>query len=228
MPRPVLFVTNHAPAVPGRRVRRAARARGRRVRADRRRRAPRRRCRRRGAAVPGAQAEPARRAAARRLRALPRGRRGAVGPRRAARRLRSAPAARTCRSSSGRRSGRTRAPRRTRCPTCRCATSTGTADAIVTYGPHVSAYVRTKGAARAGRRGAPERRQRVLVRTGRADPACRFPGDVCRPIGAGKGCGGAPSGLAFFRPVSANQPRWFWSAAARSEPGPPPPARPCS
>ena len=40
------------------------------------------------------------------------------------------------------------------------------ADAIVTYGPHVSAYVRSKGRAQR-RRGAPERRRRVLER------ACR-------------------------------------------------------
>ena len=41
------------------------------------------------------------------------------------------------------------------------------ADAIATYGPHVSAYVRDQGPARAGVRGAAGRRRGVLVATGR-------------------------------------------------------------
>ena len=42
------------------------------------------------------------------------------------------------------------------------------ADAVATYGPHVSAYVRGKGARGAGRGGAAERGRRVLVRAGAA------------------------------------------------------------
>ena len=64
--------------------------------------------------------------AARRLRALPRRDRRDQRPRRAAGGLRSAPAAPASRSCCGRRSGRTRARRRTRSPTCRCARSTAT------------------------------------------------------------------------------------------------------
>ena len=70
------------------------------------------------------------------------------------------------------------------------------ADAIATYGPHVSAYVREKGAEGSDRRGAAERGPRFLVGSRTTRPPCTVPGDVCRPIGAGKGFVGAPSGLA--------------------------------
>ena len=143
--RPVLFVTNHAPpfrvgafaalheredvvfALIGGGVRHGGGGRRR-------------------AAVPGDPAAPARGAAARRVRPLPGGLAGLSGrvalPAAYARRA----ARRACRSSCGRRSGRIRAPPPTRCPTCRCATSTATPTPIATYGPHVSAYVRAKGA----------------------------------------------------------------------------------
>ena len=114
-------------AVPGRRVRGAARARGRGVRADRRRRAPRRRrrrrptrCRSRSSARPSAasRGSPPRAASAP---SSP----GSPGASRCPPPT-PAPARRASRSCCGRRSGRTRAPRPTRSPTCRCATCTAT------------------------------------------------------------------------------------------------------
>ena len=52
--------------------------------------------------------------------------------------------------------------RRTRSPTCRCARIYRDADAIATYGPHVSRLRARQGRARPGLRGAPERRRRLL------------------------------------------------------------------
>ena len=169
-------------------------------------------------AVPGPPAEPARRAAARRLRPLPRGRRRAVGPRRAARRVRSAPAARgvpfvlwaTIWAHP-----RTAAHALSYLPLRHLYRN---ADAIATYGPHVSAYVRSKGA-----RGpvfeAPQSVDDAFWSApARPIAACPFPGHVCRPIGAGKGCRGAPSGLAFLRLVSTISRAG--SGRRRSDPSP--------
>ena len=209
---PVLFVTNHAPPF---RVGAFAALHEREdvdVRADRRRRAPRRR---RGAAtatlpVPGRRG-PAQRGvlAARRLGPLPRGGRRAVGPRRAARglpRRRAAPASRSC---CGRRSGRTRARRRTRSPTSRCATSTAHADAVATYGPHVSAYVRAQGRARTSSR----RPRASTTRSGRAPadarPARAVPGPVRGPRRGREGRRRAPPG----RPAGSTAPRWSGATA---------------
>ena len=55
------------------------------------------------------------------------------------------------------------------------------ADAIATYGPHVSAYVRAKGARGAGGRGAAERRRRVLG--GARAPSATRPSRRCSPGG---------------------------------------------
>ena len=182
-PRPVLFVTNHAPAFRDGRVRRAARGRGRRVRARRRRRAPRRRgrrrSRRRSPCCARASARSARLAASGRFRAVVAGLSGRVAlPAAYARRARRA-ASRSC---CGRRSGATRAPPRTRSPTCRCATSTAHADAIATYGPHVSAYVRAKGARGPVVEAPAERRRRVLERAGDAAARTRR-SRRCSPAG---------------------------------------------
>ena len=126
--KPVLFVTNHAPPFRVGAFAGAARARGRRLRADRRRRPPRRRRhrRRRSDAVPRRAPAPARRRAARRLRPLPRRDRRAVRPGRAARGLRGRPR----RAGPVRAVGDDLAPpahaRAARSPIRRCATSTGT------------------------------------------------------------------------------------------------------
>ena len=70
------------------------------------------------------------------------------------------------------------------------------ADAIATYGPHVSAYVRAKGA----RGPVVEAPQSVddafWAATRRARASRAVPGPVCRPTGPGKGRLRAPSGLA--------------------------------
>ena len=92
------------------------------------------------------------------------------------------------------------------------------ADAIATYGPHVSAYVRGQG------RPGPvvEAPQSVddafWSAPARPDPPCAVPGHVCGPIGAGKGCSGASSGLAFLRPVSTISRAG--SGRRRSDPSP--------
>ena len=226
--RPVLFVTNHAPpfrvgafaalheredvvfALIGGDVRHGGGAGGARP------------------AVPGHAAEPARRAAARRVRPLPRRRSPGC---RAASRCRPptpAPAAPASRSCCGRRSGRTRAPPRTRCRTCPLRHLYRSADAIATYGPHVSAYVRAKGARGPVRRGAAERRRRVLVGAGAARPPCRLSRRCLPADWRGKRGSRCSFGPGLHQACQHHQPRWFWSAAVRSEPGPPPPARPCS
>ena len=68
------------------------------------------------------------------------------------------------RSCCGRRSGRIRAPPRTRSSYLPLRHLYRHADAIVTYGPHVVGLRALQGRARPGRRGAAERRRRVLER----------------------------------------------------------------
>ena len=102
------------------------------------------------------------------------------------------------------------------------------ADAIATYGPHVSAYVRAKGAARAGDRGAAERRRRVLVRARHAAPPGAVPGPLRRPAGGGEGRRRAPPRLARRRPRNGRRARrWPATArcASRARAGATPPAR---
>ena len=113
-------------AVPRRRVREAARARGRDVRADRRRRPPRRR--RGGGAGPAVPRDPAARSTRSRgsrgdYRAVVAGLSGRVAPLAA---YVGARAGRACRSCSGRACGRTRRRSPTPRRTCRCATCTAT------------------------------------------------------------------------------------------------------
>ena len=198
------------------------------LRARRRRRAPRRRRRRPTEPLPFPvlHAGAARRRAARRVRALPRrGRRACRAASRCPPPTR-APAAPASRSCCGRRSGRTRARRRTRSPTCRCATSTATPTRSSPTARTSRAYVARQGRARPGRRGAAERRRRVLVRAP-ASPRrlAPFQVAVCRPD-----CRGKKASRCFFGPGAPRvcrhrQPRWYWSATVRSEPGPSPPAR---
>ena len=150
--------------------------------------APRRRRRRRRGPLPFPRPAAARsgRRAARRVRALPRGRRRAFGPRRAARRL-----------AGARRAGvpfvlwatiwahpRTAAHALSYLPLRHLYRD---ADAIVTYGPHVSAYVRAKGA-----RGPVSRRRRASTTRSGARPASaadsprtksRLPGRLAREKG---------------------------------------------
>ena len=70
------------------------------------------------------------------------------------------------------------------------------ADAIATYGTARQRLCPLEGREGTGRRGAAERGPRFLVGFRTTRPPCPVPGDVCRPIGAGKGFVGAPSGLA--------------------------------
>ena len=102
------------------------------------------------------------------------------------------------------------------------------ADAIVTYGPHVSAYVRSKGARQTVVEAPQSRRQRVLERTRRPRfGALPFQAAFVGPNRRGKKdlkCSYRPGGP---RACRHSAPRWFWSAAVRSEPGPSPPARSC-
>ena len=92
------------------------------------------------------------------------------------------------------------------------------ADAIVTYGPHVSAYVRSKGAPQT----VVEAPQSVdnAYWNGPADPnsARRVPGCVCRENGRGKGTSSAHSGLEFLGPVGTQ--RRAGSGRRRSDPSP--------
>ena len=171
-----------------------------------------------GPAVPGHPAARSSDVARLGVRRLPRGRRRALRPRRAARRLRSARAGRACRSCCGRRSGRTRARPRTPLSYLPLRHLYRHADAIVTYGPHVSAYVRSKGAHADRLRGPAERRQRVLDGTRRPNSARRVPGRVCRADWRGKRASGAHSGLAFFGLVSTQ--RRAGSGRRRSDPSP--------
>ena len=151
--KPVLFVTGHAPLRPGRRVRAAARAGGRRVRALRGALAA-RRCRDRtggsadrvrdGAPFPHRRV-PSTSSRALAASALPRGGRA---PPAAASRCRApgrAPAARACRCSLGAlwAHPRTAAHALSYLALRRLYR---TADAVVDYGPHVEAYVRARGA----------------------------------------------------------------------------------
>ena len=214
-------------AVPRRRVRRPARARGRRVRADRRRRAPRRRRGRRRRAARSRSSRPPQRgvAAARRLRPLPRGRRRPLRPRRAARRLRRRAPRAASRSCCGRRSGRTRAPPAHALSYLPLRHLYRHADAIATYGPHVSAYVRAKGA----RGPVFEAPQSVDDAFWSAPADARASGARSRSCLRADWLGKRASACS-FRPGARSacqhrQPRWFWSATARSEPGPSPPAR---
>ena len=212
--------------LPRRRVRGAARARGRRLRARRRRRAPRRRARRADAALPFPVAAPAQRGVARlaasgRFRAVVA---GPVGPRRAARRLRRRP----------RRAGvpfvlwatiwrhpRTAAHALSYLPLRHLYRH---ADAIATYGPHVSAYVRAKGARGAGRRGAAERRRRVLVRAGRRRAALApFQALFAGRLEGEKGLAVLLRRLARAPAAGGRERARPGRATARSEPGPSPP-----
>ena len=131
-------------------------------------------------ALPFAVLRPAQREvyAPRRVRALPRGDRRALRPRRAARRLRRRARGPGAVRAVGDDVGATRARRRTRCRTCRLRHIYRHADAIVTYGPHVSAYVRAPGAARPGVRGAAGGRRRVLGGAARREPDRRAPFQV--------------------------------------------------
>ena len=172
---------------------------------------------RRRPAVPRAAAEPARRAAARGVRPLPRGRRRPLGPRRAAGRIRRRPP----------RPGAVRAVGDDLGPSPNRA-----ARALVPpAAPHLpprgcDRHLRTprqrlrarQGRARAGLRGAAERRRRVLVGGCAPGSPCAVPGHVCRPIGAGKGGRGAPSGLVFLRLVSTSSRAG--SGRRRSDPSP--------
>ena len=108
--------------------------------------------------------------AARRLRALPRRRGRPVGPRRPARRLRRRPPGRRAVRPVGDDLARTRARPRTPSPTCRSATSTATPTRSPPTGRTCQRLRARQGRARPRRRGAAERRRRVLVRAGRAAP----------------------------------------------------------
>ena len=164
--KPVLFVTNHAPPFRVGAFTGAARARERRLRADRRGRPPRRgRHRRRRSDAVSRVVHPsaARRRAARRLRPLPRRDRRPVRQGRAPRAPTRAHASGGSRSSCGRRSGRhprTPAHALSYLPLRHIYRH---ADAIATYGPHVSAYVRTKHPHGPVFEAPQSRRRRVLV-----------------------------------------------------------------
>ena len=172
------------------------------------------RCRSRRSASPQRAVAPARGVGP-----LPRGRRRALGSRRAPGRLPGRPRRHACRSSCGRRSGAIRARRRTRCPICRCATSTAHADAIATYGPHCQ---RLRAAPRARAAPVVEAPQsvddRVLAQR-RPSPTGWRRSRSCSPAGSpGEGRRRAPARLARLGPA-APQPRSSWSAEA-VRPGP--------
>ena len=226
MTKPVLFVTNHAPpfrvgafatlheredvtfALVGGDVRHGGGA----TEADR--------------CVPGAAGARARRPRAGRVGRLPRGRGRALGPARAARPPTPERAGRACRSSSGRRSGRTRRRPPTRSPTCRCATSTGTPTRSSPTGRTCRPTCARRG--RASVSSWPPSRSTTRIGT---DTPTRFGALSSKPRlwaeSQGKKelkCSSRPGGL---RACRHSAPRWFWSAAVRSEPGPSPPARSC-
>ena len=85
-----------------------------------------------------------------------------------------------------------------------------------------------EGRAADRRRGAPDR-STTRIWNGHAEPIRRaeFQAAFVGRIDAGKGTASAHPGLEDFGPAGTRAPRWFWSAAVRSEPGPSPPARSC-
>ena len=217
--KPVLFVTNHAPAVPRRRVREAARARGRGVRADRRRRPPRRRrgrrrtCRSRSSAPQ--QREVARLAASGDYRAVVAGLSGRVAP--LAAYLGRAPGARPVRPV-GDRCGRTRARCPTPPPTWWCATCTATPTRSPPTGP---TSPRTSGRRAPGNPSwRPRRASTTSIGTdnlsGKSPRA--LPGGVCGSNREGKRTSSAHPGLEFLGPVGTQ--RRAGSGRRRSDPSP--------
>ncbi len=93
------------------------------------------------------------------------------------------------------------------------------ADAIVTYGPHVSAYVRTKGALGAGARGASGSRHRVLVgRRTESAASASLPSFVCRSSGRGERPRGTYPSLARLR--FSSPPHRAGSGRRRAVPSP--------
>ena len=135
------------------------------------------------------------------------------------------PASRSC---CGRRSGRTRAPPPHALSYLPLRHIYRHADAIATYGPHVSAYVRAKGA-----RGpvfeAPQSVDDAFWSAAATPGSAMRRSRRCLPADwRGKRGSRCSFGPGVPQACQHQQPRWFWSAAVRSEPGPPPPARPCS
>ena len=226
--RPVLFVTNHAPAFRVGAFAALHAARGRRLRARRRRRAP---FRRRGrTAMRRCRSPPLRPIqrggrAAGRIGPLPRGRRGPLGPRRAARRLpRRARRARPVRPL-----GDDLAP-----PAHRRARALLPAAA-----PHLpprgrdrhlrAARLRLRPREGRARRGRSRRPRASTTRSGAPprdrEPARAVPGHVRRPAGGGEGpprCSCRPGAR---QACEHRQRRSSSPATVRCEPGPSPPAR---
>ena len=212
-------------AVPRRRVRGAARARGRRVRADRRRRPPRRRrrarsrtCRSRSSGRASRTSRGWRATTARWSRASP-----GVSPRSPPT---SAPAGRACRSCCGRRCGRTRRRSPTPPRTCRFATCTDTPTRSSPTG-----RMSPRMCAPRARRRPSSRPHRASITGIGTDQLPQFGAPRSRLRLSGESPGKKVLKCSFRpgvpRACQHSAPRWFWSAAVRSEPGPPPPARSC-
>ncbi len=131
-----------------------------------------------------------------------------------------------CRSSCGRACGRTRARSRTPPPTWWCATCTGTPTRSSPTGPTSPRTCASK--AQATRSSRPHRASTTSIGTDNrprigARPSRRRLWDESRGKKDLK-CSSRPG---VSRACRHSAPRWFWSAAVRSEPGPSPPARSC-